>query len=252
MIRSDLTNEALLGKLRQNLRLEAWEEALVAALPAHDAVMVRDQPVMLDADTVFLVLDGWLCGYQMAGDGERQIKSFHLTGDIPNVSRLILPGYASQYTALSPCHLALFRASALKEVCQKSVAITGYVSRLLAIEARIAQEWIVNLAGRKSVARAAHLLCELAVRLDAAVPKQASSPGQAPNSGYVIPLTQTDLGDALGLSTVHTNRVLQELRAQHLIAFAAGHLAIPDRERLAAVAGFDPAYLHLKASPVTA
>ena len=232
-----LTNDILLRKFKQSSRLEEWEAAVLAGLPGHGAVIARDQPVELEADTVFLVLEGWVCGYQLVADGRRQINSLHLAGDIPNLSRVVLPDHATQYAALNHCRLGLFRASDLREHCQKSHALSEAVSRALAIEAKIAQQWVANLGGRKSVARMAHLLCELAARIDAAGTRREPS--------YLIPLTQTDLGDALGLSTVHTNRVLQELRTQRLIEFSNGHLTIPDRERLASLAGFDPGYLHL-------
>ena len=240
-----LTNEALLKKLKRSSRLEEWEVAFVAGLPVHDVAILRDQPVALDADMVFLVLEGWVCGHQIVGDGRRQINSFHLSGDVPNLGRLILPTDTSQYAALSSCRLGLLPAPALRELCRKSPAICQAVCGNLAIEAEIAQQWIANLGGRKSVARMAHLLCELTARMDDALPRYD-------RSSYAFPLTQADLGDALGLSTVHTNRVLQELRISRLIELSNGHLAIPDRERLAIAAGFDPAYLHLQPQPAFA
>jgi len=205
---------------------------------------MRDQPVTVDAETIFLVLEGWVCGYQIVGDGRRQINSFHVPGDIPNLSRLILPADRSQYIALNHCRLGLFPASSLREFGQKSRTISEAILAWIAQEAKIAQEWVTNLGGRKSVPRAAHLLCELSARIDAAATGHEAAT-------YTIPLTQTDLGDALGLSTVHTNRVLQELRGLRLIEFANGHLTIPDRKRLASLAAFDPGYLYLQ-RPVTA
>jgi len=235
MIRSDSTNEALLRKLRQGCRLQDWEEALVMGLPVHEATMVRDQPVMLDADTVFLMLEGWLCSYQVAGDGKRQIKSFYIAGDIPNVARVILPGCSSQYAALGPCRLGLFRASALRELCRKSAAIAGAIWRLPAVEARVAQEWIVNLGGRRSLARMAHLLCELSARMN--------SVGLFDHGECELPLTQVDLANALAMTNVHLNLALQRLRSAKLVKLSGKRMMILDRRELEAIADFDDQYL---------
>ena len=115
--------------------------------------------------------------------------------------------------------------------------ISRALLREVSISAGIAEEWVANIGRRRAIMRVAHLLCELACRLDAAHGK--------PQKAYIIPLTQADLADATGLSTVHVNRVLQELRGRRLVEFNGGHLSIPDWGRLVEIAGFDQKYLHL-------
>ena len=105
------------------------------------------------------------------------------------------------------------------------------------VDEAILREWVGNIGRRTASQRIAHLLCELLVRLKAV--------GLAEDDVYEFPLTQAELADAAGLSTVHVNRTLQELRAAGLITLKSRLLTIRDVERLKALAGFDPAYLHL-------
>jgi hypothetical protein len=105
------------------------------------------------------------------------------------------------------------------------------------LQAAISQAWIIGLGRRSARARLAHLFCELFCRLAAI--------GLANRTRCSLRLTQADLGDALGLSTVHINRTLQELRSDGLLSLESGCLTIHNWDRLAATAGFDPAYLNL-------
>ncbi len=98
------------------------------------------------------------------------------------------------------------------------------------------REWLVNVGQRKAVQRLAHVLCELLLRLRIV--------GLAENS-YNLPLTQVDLADTIGVSNVHLNRVLQELRREELITWQDDLLAIPDIDRLMTYSGFNPNYLHI-------
>jgi CRP-like cAMP-binding protein len=106
------------------------------------------------------------------------------------------------------------------------------------MDAAIFREWMVALGRRSAGEKVAHLLCELMVRLQ--------SVGLSEDNGYALAPRQADLGDALGLSTVHVNRTLQELRAEGLIVSNGRRLSIPDLERLKVVAEFNPAYLHAR------
>jgi len=106
------------------------------------------------------------------------------------------------------------------------------------IDAATYREWIVNTGRRPAYERMAHLLCETVVRLRAV--------GLAGEGSCDLPITQSEFGDALGLSTVHVNRVLQELRGAGLIVLKGSILSVLDWDGLKAAGDFDPAYLHLK------
>ena len=125
----------------------------------------------------------------------------------------------------------------LWDLCQRFPRITAAFWRETLIDAAIFREWMVGIGRRKAPSRIAHLLCEMYVRLD--------SIGMAENWTVTLPITQEELGDALGLSAVHTNRALQELRGQDLIVFERSKLTILDWQRLVQVGEFDPTYLHL-------
>jgi CRP-like cAMP-binding protein len=109
------------------------------------------------------------------------------------------------------------------------------------IDAAIQREWTLSLGQRSAIARMAQLFCELDVRLGVS--------GLSVNHSYDLPLTQVELGECLGLTSVHVNRTLQELRRRELVEFQGGRLVIRELEALKAVAQFDPAYLYLDKQP---
>ena len=106
------------------------------------------------------------------------------------------------------------------------------------VEASISREWIYNVGRRDARSRAAHLLCELAVRLDAE--------GLSQEYGYELPMTQEQLGDALGLTSVHVNRTLKSLEADGLIVRTKRTINFPDWHKMRHVADFNQRYLHLE------
>jgi CRP-like cAMP-binding protein len=231
------TNDILSNLFSRVGVLDDKDAAAIARLPSREIVLKRDSDVSMDGDWVFVLLDGWVCGYKLLSAGGRQICSIHIHGDAPHLGRLLPLDADLDYRTLSDCRLGLVPAQPLRDLFHRSVVISRAVLREISISACIAEEWIANIGRRRAIMRVAHLLCELACRLDAAHGK--------PQKAYIIPLTQADLADATGLSTVHVNRVLQELRGRRLVEFNGGHLSIPDWGRLVEVAAFDQKYLHL-------
>ena len=108
------------------------------------------------------------------------------------------------------------------------------------VDGSVFREWILNIARREAKARIAHVLCEFGVRLEAL--------GMGSRCSYEFPMTQEQLGDATGLTSVHVSRSLRSLEEEGLIARTMRYVAVDDWGRLQALADFDPAYLHLKAS----
>ena len=138
--------------------------------------------------------------------------------------------------AVSPCKLVdIPREMILRLAERPAIARALWWASL--VDEAILREWLVNMGRRPAEERLAHLMCELLMRLRAV--------GLADGGRYELPMTQADLGDTLGLSTVHVNRVLQALRAKDLVELKSRTLVLLDPDRLMDFAGFNPNYLHL-------
>jgi CRP-like cAMP-binding protein len=116
--------------------------------------------------------------------------------------------------------------------------ITSAFWRECLIDAAIFREWVMNVGQREAYSRMAHVFCELMVRLRAV--------GLVEDDACDLPITQAEFADAIGTSTVHVNRVLQQMRADGLIELSGNRLYVPDWEALKKAGDFDPIYLHLK------
>lgn len=183
-----------------------------------------------------LVMDGQAFRHKTLPDGRRQIMCFHVPGDLVDLQRLFLSlDYA--VTALTACEIALVPRSALAAVMHAHPSVAQALWRLSLTEGAVFREWMVGMGRRTACARIAHLLCEVVVRLRATNLMQGNR--------CHFPATQTHLADSLGLSVVHTNRVLQVLRREGLVALHGRELVILDWPGLMAAGEFDPAYLHL-------
>jgi len=142
--------------------------------------------------------------------------------------------------ALSPCTVAHVPHAALREITERQPHLTRLLWLHTALDGAMHRQWLV--AGRENaLGETAHLVCELFVRLQ--------SVGQTDGNSFPLPLTQTELGDVLGLSTVHVNRTIQELRGDGLLTWNRDRVVIEDWDRLCAVAQFDPAFLVLENEP---
>src|SRR5690606_20024995 len=129
----------------------------------------------------------------------------------------------------------------LFDLLERHHRITTALWSTTLVEESISREWLVSIGKRSAIERTAHLLCEICMRL--------SVVGQSHDARFALPLTQSELADALGLSTVHVNRTLQELRRKGLIVFQGGVVEILDFKALAEQGLFSPAYLHLRDAP---
>ena len=186
---------------------------------------------------VNLILSGWACRYKILEDGRRQILSFFFPGDLCDLRIFILKRMDHCIGTLVPTVIAEIPREAIIDVTEGGSRIARALWwSSLAAEA-IEREWIVNLGQRSAVERLGHLFCETFKRLEAI--------GLATGTSCDMPLTQTELAEATGLSPVHVNRSVQELRAQGLIELRQKRLTILDFDRLAHRSFFTPNYLHL-------
>jgi len=201
--------------------------------PGRDIVRIGDRP-----SQCCLVLEGFTCAYKITAEGKRQILAFHVPGDVPDLQSLHLKVMDNSFATVSPCTLGFISHEALHDLCSRYPRIATALWRETLVDASIFREWLLNVGRREAYNRMAHLLCELLVRLKAV--------GLVKDETFELPITQTELGDAIGASTVHVNRVLQEMRADGLIRSKGTQVQILDWERLKEAGDFDPLYLHLR------
>lgn len=215
--------------------------ALISRLPMTVKNVHADQDIARDGDIATqccLVLSGYVYRHKLAKGSRRQIMSFHIPGDIPDLQTLHLPRLDHTLSALGPGVIALLPHGAFRATLEQSPELSHVFWRQSLIDAAIFREWVINLGQRDALARVAHIICEMTLRLQAV--------GLAQDCSFSIPWTQSDLADASGISTVHTNRVVQELRRLGLIEWDAKRVLIRDWNGLVEVGDFSPDYLHLR------
>jgi CRP-like cAMP-binding protein len=216
------------------------ERDLLANLPGTTKHYDAHYDIVSDGDrpsVVCLILEGMACRYKISADGKRQIVSFHIPGDIPDIQSLFIDVMDHSLATLVPSKVLAIPHARMCGIIDEHPRIAHVLWRETLIDAAVFREWIV-VRSRPAYVRVAHLLCEHFARMDAV--------GLTEGDTCALPITQAQIGDALGLSDVHVNRTLQELRGENLIRLQDGKLTIPDREGLKAAGEFDPRYLHLK------
>jgi len=184
-----------------------------------------------------LLLEGFVERFKDTPDGRRQILAIHVPGDFVDLHSYPLKRLEHSVAALTDIKVAIFPHAGIRELTARSATITELLWKSTMIDAAINREWIVSIGARGAAVRLAHLFCEMFVRLERA--------GMASGTKFDLPLTQVDLADATGLTAVHANRMLRQLREDGLVTFRQGVVDIVDWDRLRAFAEFDPTYLFL-------
>jgi CRP-like cAMP-binding protein len=163
-----------------------------------------------------LVLDGLLFSYKTVSGAGRQITSFFIPGDIAGLATLYLPIADHSIASVGPAVLAFVPHAALQQTIETSAVLAQALWRETLMQGAIFHEQIANVGRRDAFARLAHIVCELALRLRAKRPTRDCS--------FAMPCTQRQIADACGISAVHANRVIQELRRLGLLDWDSGRL----------------------------
>jgi CRP-like cAMP-binding protein len=187
-----------------------------------------------------VLLDGLCARYAGLENGQRQITAIYLPGDFLDLSGLVFKQIDHGVMALTPARTARLPHSALSQAAEAHPSLMHLLFRLTAIEGAIHRRWLVAMGRLSSLGQAGHLFCELYWRLAAM--------GLASNHEFSFSISQHHLADMLGLSAVHVNRTLQQLRAEKLIEWQGSALRILDWHKLAELCEFDPRYLDLRFS----
>lgn len=231
----------LIRKLERFTRLsDADKRLLQQAATARIVNYDTHQDIIAEGEEptdVNLILGGWVCRYKQLADGGRQIMSFLLPGDLCDLNIFLLRRMDHALGTLTPVAVAKISRDLLQTMLNADPRLTRALWWEVLVTAAIHREWLVNVGRRTALERVAHLLCEVYFR-QAAV-------GRAKEGRCELPITQVELADALGLSAVHVNRTLRELRLSGLIDWRGKTLAIPDVDALTRIARFSPDYLHL-------
>ena len=179
---------------------------------------------------------GWACRYKLLPDGRRQICALVLPGDLCDMDGYLLRHVHYGVATLTPCRVAAIPHATLRSMIDREPAIRDVFWWLTFLENSVSTQWTVCLGRMSTQERLAHLLCEIADRLETA--------GMIAGATVPFPLTQEELADVLGVSPVHVNRTLQELRAAGLITLDGRQLVIHDQQGLAGIGCFSTSYLH--------
>lgn len=187
-----------------------------------------------------VLMAGWAARYKMLSDGSRQITAFVLPGDTFDMGAAVLHHADHSVIALTPVTVAKVTRGLLMETTRERPVLAQAFWWAGLVDEAVLRTWIVNLGRRDAYARVAHLVCELQARMKRI--------GMATDHEFDLPLTQEQLADALGLTSVHVNRTLQRLRSEGVLSIRHHVLTINDAEQLRAAAGFRPDYLHQPAT----
>lgn len=170
--------------------------------------------------------------------GSQQITALQVPGDFVDLHAFLLARMDHSVVAITECTVTTAPHPQLKALTDRYPRLARALWYLTIVDASIHRHWLTVLGRRDALARTAHIICELYVRL--------KDVGLVNDGAFSLPLTQQESGDVLGLSAVHVNRVIQELRARDLVSWDRREVRIKDWDALAALAEFEPTYLQLE------
>jgi CRP-like cAMP-binding protein len=233
------TFEKMVRRLERHSPLDEAARRALLGLPHTVRSVSAGAHLIRDGDRpeyCCLLLTGFAHRYKITGDGARQIISIHMAGEFVDLQNGLLSVADHSVQMLTDAEVAYIPQRAVQEVVLADPAAARALWIDTLIDASIFREWVVNVGRRDSRARVAHLLCEFSMRLEAA--------GLASNRHYELPMTQEQLADAVGLTSVHVNRVLKQLGQDRLISRDKRRIVIEDWPALRAAGDFNERYLH--------
>jgi len=234
-------NGMMIRKLESIVSLSDAEKQALQELPVQVESLKSEQDIIRigeHASRSCLLLEGFTCAYKLTADGKRQLMAVHIPGDMPDLQSLHLEVMDFSIASIRSSVVGFIQHEDLWRACARYPCLTSALWRATLIDASIYREWILNVGQRGASSRAAHLLCEIFVRMKAV--------GFAEGRSFRLPITQAQLADAIGITPVHMNRVFQALRAEGLIETKRGKVVILDEKRLKEEGDFDPLYLHMR------
>lgn len=233
---------ALTRRLEEYTPLTDSDRAELARLCAQSTrTIAAKRDLISEGDaprSIYVILDGWACHYRMLENGRRQIVDYAIPGDLCDLNLFVLDRMDHSICAITRLKVAEVGREVLHRVVTNFPNITTALWWVELVSKSIHREWIVNVGQRSARERIAHLFCELFLRLE--------SVGLTNGFSCDFPLTQNEIAETTGLTSVHVNRTIQELRREGLLILERHRLTIPDMFALESAGLFNPNYLHLK------
>ncbi|NPU65653.1 Crp/Fnr family transcriptional regulator [Bradyrhizobium sp. 83012] len=233
----------LADRLTSLLELSSEDLALLARMPSSIRNVVPHEEVWRKGDepsTCCVLLQGYLC-WKDVDAGAGQITGIYVPGDVPDLYTVVAPRVTASLCALGTGVAAFVPHSFFREARARSTRLAHALSLLTLADAAALRIWLTNLGSRDSLSRVAHLICEITVRLRAV--------GLARDLRFASPFTQSDLAAICGISPVHANRTIQDLRRKGLLHWQSRTITVNDWTGLARLAGFRTDYLMLRQTP---
>ena len=230
----------LILKLQQCCRLNQQDHDRLEEICLRTVTVAAREDIISEGAVprdVHLVLDGFACRYKILPGGKRAIIAFLVPGDLCDLEVAILDKMDHGIATLTPCTIAKIPRTTIEELLAGHPNIAHALRWATLVDEAVLREWLANMGRRASDRQLAHLLCELRFRL--------AIVGMATLDSFRLPFTQEELADALGITTVHVNRVLQQLRDGDLIRQHGREIHIPDLQKLEQFAEFNADYLHM-------
>jgi CRP-like cAMP-binding protein len=233
-----------LKKLRARDDVSAREERVLESA-VYTILDVAKKETLVRADVPLsnsnILLEGLVCRYRDMANGQRQVTEVHVPGDFVDLHSFPLQRLDHSIMALAPSRVAVVPHERLRLITETEPHLTRLLWLTTAMDAAIHREWLVSIGRRSALGRVAHVLCELYERFNIV--------GMTDGTSYLLPLTQVDLAECLGLTPIHINRTLRALRLQRLVTFRSNRVIIDDLEALQKVAEYNPNYLFLEKRP---
>jgi CRP-like cAMP-binding protein len=237
-------SNTLIQKLERRDTLSAAEREALERLTVRtqtyrfgETIVKQDEHLMESK----VLQEGFAGRVKMMRNGRRQIVAVHITGDFVDLHSFVLKRLDHAIVALTPCRLASVDHADLQTITEQFPHLTRMLWLSTLIDGAMHRAWLAAMGGRSAAGQLAHFVCEMFVRLEMV--------GQTNGNSMVLPFTQPELGDILGLSSVHVNRVLQGLRGEGLLRWQDDVVTILDLPGLYRAAEFDPSYLSLQKEP---
>lgn len=240
---SETITSALMTRLRTTSALDEQDVGSIRSLPAVIRHYAPGQAIVRDGDrpaVCCLISQGFCVRSKTTSNGRRQILSIHIPGEIPDLQSLHLHVLDHDLTTLTECTLGFISHVSLREITRQRPNVAEVFWRDTLIDAAMFRDWIVNVGQRAAPSRLAHIVVELRERLRVI--------GMVQGARFEMPLTQEQLGEAMGITSVHVSRIVKQLREDNVLELHRGSVTVIDEQKLLELADFDGLYLHQRPS----